>query len=297
MPDTTTLLGRWIPLLCWAVLPFAAGPALADGFSEASRPVQLVAATGLWSGWAGTLVALLVPCSVSLTAARLTVPAGLAAALWAFAAVGPGLGTSVAVAAAAAAVVAVLNRFAVDVFVDGSSYGEERRYALRTPAALLAGPVELTWAAVAAGAVSGPLLLAAGQWVAGLAALAVGVPAVAFGTRRLHGLSRRWLVFVPAGVVIHDLLELSDALLVTRRYVAAIGPAPVDTDALDASGAALGLALQIDLAEPLAVARSPRRHLRGAEAIESEDVTAVLVTPGRPGAVLEEATRRRLPVA
>ena len=56
-------------------------------------------------------------------------------------------------------------------------------------------------AALAAGVVTGPQLLADRQWLIGGVAVAVGAAVGAVGARQLHLLSRRWLVFVPAGVV------------------------------------------------------------------------------------------------
>ena len=73
----------------------------------------------------------------------------------------------------------------------GSAYGTERRFALRCPPTLALLAVA-TWAAVAAGAVAGPLLLAAERWAAGVVLLAAGGAAVVLGGRSLHQLARRW---------------------------------------------------------------------------------------------------------
>src|SRR5690606_11204202 len=177
-----------------------------------------------------------------------------------------------------------------EVFVDGSSYGDERRMPLRAPVALLAGPAELAWLAVAAGVCAGPLLLAARQWVPGVAALAVGAPLAWWGTRVLHVLARRWLVFVPTGVVVHDQLTLVDPVLLRRAVVRSFGPAPAGSDALDLTAGAAGLALEVRLAEPVSVVPVPRRG----QPPELREARAVLVTPSRPGRVLAEARRRRM---
>ena len=55
---------------------------------------------------------------------------------------------------------------------------------------------------------------------------------------------------------------------------------------------ALGLALQIDLDEPLTIAPAGRFGLPG----ELVEVTSVLVAPTRPGAVLRAMAERRLAV-
>jgi hypothetical protein len=280
----------WPVRVAWLVLPLVTGPALGDALADTSRPVQLVASIGAWGAWVAALVATLVPTTVSLTALRLTAPSGVAAALAALVADGPGAATVGGVAAALIVALIALAPETAEVFVDGSSYGDERRLPLRTPAGLLLGPVELAWAAVAAGVAAGPLLLAARQWVAGAVALVVGIVVAWCGVRAMHTLARRWLVFVATGVVIHDPLTLLDPILVRRSQVASLGPAPADAEALDLTGGASGLALELRLAEPLdLLPAGPRRG--SAELVE---VTALLVTPSRPGRVMAEARRRRI---
>jgi hypothetical protein len=280
----------WPVRAAWLILPLVTGPAIGDALSDASRPVQSVASVGAWAGWAAVLVATLVPTTVSLTALRVAAPSAVVAALVALVADGTGPATVVGVAGALVAALAALAPETAEAFVDGSSYGDERRLPLRTPAGLLAGPVELAWSAVAAGIATGPLLLAAGRWIAGLVALAVGLPAAWWGVRVLHTLARRWLVFVPTGVVVHDPLTLLDPILLRRNLVAALGPAPADTRALDLTGGAPGLALEIRLVEPVELLPAGPR---GATA-ELVEVGAVLVTPARPGRVVAEARRRRI---
>lgn len=290
VPVRAATLLPWALRLAWLALPFAAGPALAAALDGASRPVQVVASSGLWAGWGGALAALLAPRASGLTVARVLVPAGAAATVWAAVAGEP---SPVGLGVAAAALVLVLAPTTAAVFVDGSSYGDERRLPLRPPAALLLGPVELAWAVLVAGAVTGPLLLAAGRWVAGGLALAAGAPAAVLAARSLHNLARRWVVFVPAGLVVHDPLTLVDPVLLHRRLVRSLGPAPVPPgEELDLTGGAAGVHLLVDLAEPveLTLVRPGRR------AGEAATAAAVRVAPTRPGAVLDEAARRRLPV-
>jgi hypothetical protein len=124
----------------------------------------------------------------------------------------------------------------------------------------------------------------------GVLALAAGLPATWWGARVLHSLARRWLVFVPTGVVVHDPLTLTDPVLLRRGVVRSLGPAPADTDALDLTGGASGLALEVRLNEPVALVPVAR----GRRPAEVTDVDALLVTPSRPGRVLAEARRRRL---
>ncbi len=279
-----------LPVL-WAILPLTVGPALAAALADTSRPVQVTASVGAWAIWAATLVATLVPRALGLTAIRIVGPAVLAAALWT--AVDGVDATEATVAAASAAVVTavVLWPGTADRFIDGSSYGEERRFPLRPPGQLLLGPIELAWVVAVAGVITGPLLLAAGSTVVGGIALVVGLPAAAVTVRALHTLSLRWLVFVPAGVVVHDPLVLRDPSLLLRRQVTAVRPAPADTAATDLTADALGLALEIDLSEPVTIAPSGRFGLPA----ELRDVTTILVAPTRPGAVIRTASERHLP--
>ena len=270
-------------------MPLVAGPALGDALDGASRPVQLVASLGLWGGWAAVLVAALIPSTVSLTALRVAAPAAVAFSVAAAATGGVSGADVVAVTSAVLAALAALWPVTGEAFVDGSSYGDERRLPLRPPGPLLAGPVELVWAVVVLGVCAGPLLLAARQWVPGGLALAVGLPAAWWGARSLHTLARRWIVFVPAGFVLHDPLALVDPVLVRRVAVRSFGPAPADTDALDLTRGALGLALEVRLAEPV-----PLLVVRGRGSSETVSASTLLVTPTRPGALLTEARKRRL---
>lgn len=277
----------------WALLPLLVGGSLGDALAERSLAVARTGSVLAWATWAGVLVAVLLPRTVSLTALRIAAPAGLAAANWA-ALTGDRDGLdALAVAGAALATVAALSPVTGDVFVNGSSYGDERRLPLRVPGAVLLGPLPLAWLAAVAGPVAGPLLLAARQWVAGALVLVIGGTLAGLAVRALHGLSRRWVVLVPAGLVLHDPHALVEAVLFPRRAVRRLVPAPATPDptALDATQGAFGLALELDLTEPLAV--SPRRRDGVVQVVEVE---RVLFTPTRPGAVLREAAARRIPV-
>ena len=284
-------LGAWPARVTWLVLPVLLGPALGDALDDASRPVQVVASIGLWLGWAAVLVATLVPTTVSLTTLRCATPAAVVAAVAATLADGASAALEVALVAALLAALAAFWPGTGEAFVGGSSYGDERRMPLRVPGPLLAGPLVVVWGAAAAGVAAGPLLLAARQWIAGAAALAVGLPVAAVAFRSLHTLARRWLVFVPNGVVVHDPLALAEPVLLRRAEVRSFGPAPADTAALDLTRGALGLALEVTLAAPVSVvlAAGGRQGVR-----EATTAAALLVAPTRPGAVLTEARRRRL---
>jgi hypothetical protein len=284
-------LGAWPARATWLVLPVILGPALGDALDDASRPVQLVATVGLWVGWAVVLVATLVPTTVSLTALRVAAPAAVVAALTATVATGASTAGVVGLVGALVTALAAFWPGTGEAFVAGSSYGNERRMPLRVPGPLLAGPLLLAWLVAAAGVATGPLLLAAEQWVAGAAALAVGLPAAGVALRSMHTLARRWLVFVPTGVVVHDPLALAEPVLLRRADVRSFGPAPADTTALDLTRGALGLALEVRLEPPVSLVLAAGGRPGVGEATTAG---ALLVSPTRPGAVIAEARRRRL---
>lgn len=281
-------VARWTLRVLWVALPFTVGPVLGDALAAASRPVQLVATIGLWAAWAVGVMATAVAMPIALTALRVLAPAVVAASLAA------ALGGHAAPLAIGWAVVTMGWAYSPAIgslLVNGPAYPNERRFLLRAPGALLFGPLAVAWATAVAGLAAGPLLLAARVWVWGAVVTVVGLPVAALLLRGMHDLSRRWLVFVPAGIVLHDPLTVVDPVLFRRQTVRRLGPAPAG--ALDLTQKSPGLALEITLEEeaPLALVR-PGRRLG-----ESVKTTRMLVTPTRPGAVIDEARRRRLPVA
>jgi hypothetical protein len=134
--------------------------------------------------------------------------------------------------------------------VDGSSYGPELRLPLRVPPSLALGPMPLAVVVVLAGLSAGPLLLAARQWTVGLLLTGVGPPLAYLAARSVHGLSRRYLVFVPGGVVVHDPLALVDPVLLPKRGLASVGPAPAGSEGEDLTLGAGGLIMELRLEEP-----------------------------------------------
>jgi hypothetical protein len=197
------------------------------------------------------------------------------------------------VVAVLATVVALLADVG-NVFADGSSYGPERRMLLRPPALTAVVMVPVAWLVLTVGVTAGPLLLADRRWILGVAALALGLPVAFFLFVALHRLTQRWVVFVPAGLVVVDHATLVDPVLVPSGTVAAMSPAlegAVD-ELADLTAGAAGLVMSITLVEPLVIAR----RTPGEEPTVTESVPGLLVSPSRPGAVLSEAESRGLPV-
>jgi hypothetical protein len=295
--NSATLLDRvgvWPVRVLWLSTPFLCGPTFARALDGRVASFETGASIALWIVWGLVLAATLVPRPATLTAVRIVMPASVVAVAWAALADGgdPDAITVAGVAVAMMATVAAFLPTTGRAFVDGSSYGDERRLPLRPPGTLLLGPIELAWAAAVAGGAAGPLLLLAQQWVAGAVALVLGLPVAALATRALHGLARRWVVFVPAGLVLHDTMALADPVLFARRSVTRLGAAPADTDALDLTLGALGLALELRVDPPVPLGAG--RMLRGGDEAGARD--AVLFTPSQPGEVLREARARRFRV-
>jgi hypothetical protein len=238
--------------------------------------------------WAAGLIATLVPSPASLTVVRVLAPGAPVAAV---AAAVAGADAVAAVVAIAVGVLVVVIAFTAEVgqaFVQASAYGDEARFLLRPPGPLVAGPLELAWLVLAA-TTAGPLLLAARAWVAGTIVTIIGLAIVVSLVRRFHRLSLRWLVFVPAGVVVRDPLGLSDTAMFRRAAVAAVRLAPVTTVATDLTGKALGPAVEVTLTTPANVMMAGTFADRSGHTVT---VGALLLSPSRPGRLLAEAERR-----
>ena len=288
---TAERLLPWVVRAAWAALPLAAGPALAAALDPRDGAVRVTASIFLWTLWTIGAVATLAPHPVALTVVRVLTPAA-AAAVIAAAATGEGSATVLTGAMACVAIAAAAS-FVPETalwFVNGPAYANERRLPLRAPAAVVAGPVVAAWAITVGAPTAAVLLVACGQWAAGAVAAVVGLPLAAVLARSLHSLARRWVVFVPAGLVLHDPLALADPVLFPRASIEALRPAPAATDSLDLTGGALGLALELVLREkvPLVLTR------RGGRSLERGSSARLLFTPTRPGRVLAEASARRV---
>jgi hypothetical protein len=137
-------------------------------------------------------------------------------------------------------------------------------------------------------------MLGGGSWVAGIvvAALAIGLTWL-LGTR-FHRMSCRWLVLVPAGVVVHDAVVLGETLMVQRTNVAVGRLALADTEAADLTGPAAGHAIDLATRDMvLVVFPSSREHPKG----RAIHVQSFLVAPSRPGRALQAMAAAGLPVA
>jgi hypothetical protein len=195
----TLFEGPWPARVTWVLLPLVLGPALGDALGDHSRAVAVTASVLAWLVWAGVLVAVLLPTTMSLTALRIAAPAALAVADWA-AITGPGGAPAlVGVIGTAVVLVVAFSPLTGHVFVNGSAYGDERRFTLRVPVALLLGPIALAELVVVGAPVAGALLLACEQWVLGGIVLAVGLPVAAAAACRWRPRRRGRCTGSPAG--------------------------------------------------------------------------------------------------
>lgn len=289
---STSIVTIWCARIAWLLAAVLGGRAIGGALTDRSDLASITVQVAAWSGWAVVLLALAIPSTVSLTAARLGTPVGAVVAI-----VAASLGASTADASllAVPALVAAVATFAADfgrAFVQASAYGDEQRFPLRSPAAagLAAGIAWVVWAGVSIATV---LTLAAGNWIAGLpgAGLAIGLGVVL--APRWHRLSRRWLVLVPAGLVLHDPLVLTDTIMLRTNAVSGVRLAPADTQAADLTGPATGHVVEVTSTETVTTVFSPTPAEPDGRAIH---MTTFLCAPSRPGAALAAAARRGLPV-
>ncbi|MEZ5377503.1 MAG: hypothetical protein R2733_13435 [Acidimicrobiales bacterium] len=294
--------GLWPVRIVWFVLPLLIGPGLLDTVDGRSGPVQTVVEVGAWAAWFVGLVSVMAPSTVTLTLLRTVAPATVVAPLVGALTAGSWpVGVVIALLGGLVANAIVFLPTTGEPMINGSAYGAEKRMALRPPASILIGPLYLAWGAVFVGVAAGPLLLAAKNWWLGVPLTIVGIFLAITGVRSLHQLSRRWIVFVPVGFVIHDYWSLAESLLVQRKTKPTLGPAeakrtPTDTDTgatngpVDLTAGALGLALSLRLPEPMPTA------LRAKGEVTSTTATEFWFSPTRPGRVLAEARTRAITI-
>ena len=284
--------------MLWALrlLVVAVAPTLAfavDGATEQRGEPAATVATAAWGVVvAVVLVALVAPSPLGLTVTRSALPLLVPGAI---AALVLGADPAWGVAALALALLATLVAFtaeSAEAFVQAAAYGDEQRLPLRVPAALLP-PMVLSWMVWAAVALAAVLALCAGAWLPGGAlAVVTGVLAVPL-FRRLHRFSRRWLVIVPAGVVLHDHVVLADTLLIMRPNVAMARLAPATTEAADFTGPAAGHAVELTVREMVLAVRGPTPTEPKGKALH---VQSLLVAPSRPGRALRALAAAKVPV-
>lgn len=280
----------WAVRLGWLGLAFSCGPALGAALEGSEGLIPSVGSIVLWAAWAIGLVATLLPSPLALTLLRAGAPAAVLAV--AAASAGAGVDAPVGLAWAVALSAVVMAPAVARYHVNGPAYPNERRHPLRPPGAVLLGPLYLAWLVAVPLPAIGLLLLAGGEML-GAPLLAMGLAGVMIGGRALLRLAKRWLVFVPAGIVLHDHLALSDPVLFPKKQIRSVTPETDITAAWDLTLGAVGLSLQIALKEEANLGKSRRGRGLG-DAVRAD---AILVSPTRPGAVVKEAEARGIGAA
>lgn len=280
---TTPRLSLWMLRCTGAALAVVMALAISSATDGRSGAADTVA-TIVWGVTVAVVaLALVVPAPLSLAIVRMLIPATVPAAVAAVAygANAPWGLTAIVLAVLATAI--VLSAEAGEAMVQAAAYGAERRLPLRTPAALLVAIV-VSWIVWCGLAMAGTLTLAASEWLLGAA---LTLAAVALGhliVRRNQRLAMRWLVVVPAGLVVHDQLVLAETLMVPHSNVRGAQLALADTAAADLTGPAAGHALEVTVGEMvLAVLAATTQHPKG----RALHVQSFLVAPSRPGRALQ----------
>jgi hypothetical protein len=286
------LLSLWFARLTWVLLPVSVGGALGDALASWSSVPARVAAVFMWCAWSIGLVALLAPRPWGLTALRIVAPALILVTLASVTSAGAQSALLAGTTAIVAAVFA-LSASVAQSAVNSLAYGDELRFPLRVPVSLLVGPVPLAVILAGAGACAGPLLLADGRIVAGIVVTLIGLPIAYAMIRSLHSLARRFLVLVPAGVVVVDPLTLADPVLMRREEIAQVraltGPA---ADGLDLRLGTRAGTIEITLRAPQSFAR--RLGRRDAALVDAD---VVFVSTVRTAAFVATAADRRIATA
>ena len=282
----------WVLRGLWFFLPLTVGQAGSNAIASAGHAVPFVMTAGLWTLWAAGMLAAMVPVPITLTTLRVLATGTRPLATWALVNTDFGAIAMLASAHAFALVLVALNSLVGDRFVDGGSYGDERRMLLRPPSHVGYVLVPIVTALVIGGTATGPLLLGNRQWVLGAIATALGVTSIAIGARALHQLTQRWVIFVPTGMVMHDLTVTTEPVLFRRTAIERLGAALDGSPARDLSNAAAGLLLECELTDPAPLGLRDPGDRSGATLT---DVRRFLFCPSRPGELLDEAERRNIP--
>ena len=154
--------------------------------------------------------------------------------------------------------------------VQAGAYGNERRFLLRIPAPVVL-PTLITWALFATVLVVLENAVQSENYVLSIPLLLALIAMSWKFAPQMHRLSKRWLVRVPAGWVVHDDLMLAENLLIRSHNLTAMDFALADSEALDLSGMTRGVPIQISLRESTDV----RLSQLGARLLKTLDVLHV----------------------
>ena len=241
MARTTSLSPRaalgGVALAAWVVLAVAAPW---HAFSDHSQPISLCLQIWGWLAWTSVAIALLVPSPTSLTAVRAIAPLAVICSIMAV--------SPIAIFSSVVFIVVAVSNVVVDQMVQGSAYGDEKRFALRTPVPYMA-PAVVAWASLSGGLIGGSLLLCAKNYAVGVPVALLGLLLARTVPLRLHRLARRWLVIVPAGIVVHDHMVLGETLMVMRKNIKRVERVAQSGEFADFTGGIAGDRIAIEMLE------------------------------------------------
>ena len=264
------------------ILPFI-GEGVGSLVANRSTSVQVVATVLAWAIWSIAIFSVFFLHPITLTISRIATPV-VAVSLIFFAFDSTQTQQIISAALGVAVLLLSFNADIGNLFVQASAYGDEKRFLLRPPVALIA-PVVLATAVLVATTLSAPLLLAAKNLWIGVACAATSALSIWFFARRIHQLSRRWFVFVPAGFVIHDETLLGTNLMIRKHDVTSIQLAKSDSQAADLTAITWGVPLELVFKQPqdISLTSLSAKYLKALSAIHA---SSVLIAPSRPGAIL-----------
>jgi hypothetical protein len=284
-------MDKTTPVVVWAsrlsvIATGLAVPLLNNALRQMSSPTGISSTVAIWLLWSIALLCTLVPSSSALTAIRLALPTIFV--IVAAVAVAIGVSSGI-VAALAISLLASLLIFSGDIgnsFVQLSAYGDERRFLLRCPPAMLLVQVLswLVWLTLAIFAIN---LLASDALILGAIVAIAALLLTIVLPRRFHRFSRRWLVSVPAGLVIHDHVVLAETAMFMNNAIIEIGVDLAPSEAADLSGKCPGVGLLIALKDFDTVILAATPKTPGGSAIH---VKSMRICPTRPGRAITELT-------
>ncbi len=283
----------WVARVAWILLAFVPGP-LGDALVDNGRSAQVAFTAAAWLLWIVGVGGLAWLSPVSLTALRCVAPAVVVGVVVATLSRG-NLGDAAVLWPLVAVALAVIATFAIFLpdhaaaHVQASAYGAERRLPLRVPIPQFA-PIILAWVLMWGLLVTALFALAAEVWWLAAVTGVVAAAGVWLFASRLHRFSRRWLVVVPAGVVVHDHLLLAETFMVKAHSVVGVDVVDAPGEALDLTGVVRGLSLKVSLREAENLALSPYlARLLGT--LDAVHVRSYAVAPTLTGQALAALTK------
>ena len=284
-------IDKMAPVVVWAsrlsvIATGLAVPLLNNALRQMSSLTGISSTVGIWLLWSIALLCTLVPSSSALTAIRLALPTIFVIVAAAAVAIGISSGVAAALAISLLASLLIFSGDIGDSFVQLAAYGDERRYLLRCPPAMLLVQVLswLVWLTLTIVAIN---LLAGDALILGAIVAIVALLLAIVLPRRFHRFSRRWLVSVPAGLVIHDHVVLAETAMFMNNAVVEIGIDLAPSEAADLSGKCSGVGLLITLKDFDTVVLAATPKTPGGSAIH---VKSMRVCPTRPGRAITELT-------